>query len=386
MITSPTLVFALLAGVVALFAWLEARTKWRGFEVFPPLLWIYAVPVVLNNTGVLPRESVAYDLLGDIALPTLLVAMLISIDVRRTLRLLGRGLGVMVTASLGIVLGSVFAYALTRNALPPDAWKLYGALSGAWIGGTGNMLAVARGIGLPDANLGVAFLADNLVLIFWLPVLIASRRFAGRFARWSGADPTVTSVLDQASAPAGPTRPVTVPDLMYLIAVIAIVVAFADALAPRMPVWGAVLTAGSWRTLLLTTFAIVASFTPARHLAGSRELGVTLVYLFLAGVGARASMAGLANAPVFLAGAALLVAIHGAFCLLGARIFRADIHTAALASAANIGGAATAPVVAAHHREALVPASILMAMVGYASGNYLALLTTHLCSLLAPTN
>lgn len=73
------------------------------------------------------------------------------------------------------------------------------------------------------------------------------------------------------------------------------------------------------------------------------------------------------------------IAIHGAVCLIGARLLKVDLHSAAIASAANIGGVASAPVVAAHHQEALVPASILMALVGYAAGNYLAVLTAQLC-------
>ena len=55
-----------------------------------------------------------------------------------------------------------------------------------------------------------------------------------------------------------------------------------------------------------------------------------------------------------------------------------DVHSAAIASAANVGGAASAPVVAAYHRASLVPVAILMALIGYALGNYLALLTAQL--------
>jgi uncharacterized membrane protein len=95
-------------------------------------------------------------------------------------------------------------------------------------------------------------------------------------------------------------------------------------------------------------------------------------------MGARASVAGLAEAPMFVAGAFIWIFIHGLFCLAGAWLFRVDVHSVAIASAANIGAAASAPIVAAHHRPNLVPASILMALLGYAMGNYLAPLTGHL--------
>jgi uncharacterized membrane protein len=80
-----------------------------------------------------------------------------------------------------------------------------------------------------------------------------------------------------------------------------------------------------------------------------------------------------------VAGAFIWVTIHGSFCLLGAYIFKVDVHSTAIASAANIGGAASAPVIAAYHKQSLVPVSILMALIGYALGNYLAILTGQLC-------
>ena len=110
---------------------------------------------------------------------------------------------------------------------------------------------------------------------------------------------------------------------------------------------------------------------------------MALVYLFVAMMGARASIDALAGQGLpFVAGAYLWIFIHGIFLLGAAKLLRADVHTAAIASAANIGGAASAPVVAAHHNEGLVPVSIMMALVGYAVGNYAAFAAAWLCSLL----
>jgi uncharacterized membrane protein len=108
-----------------------------------------------------------------------------------------------------------------------------------------------------------------------------------------------------------------------------------------------------------------------------------MIYVFVAGMGARASIEGLAQAPAFLLGAFIWIFIHGAFCVLGAKIFRVDVHSAAIASAANIGAAASAPIVAAFHRPSLVPVSVLMALIGYALGNYVAPIAAHLARLAA---
>jgi uncharacterized membrane protein len=137
------------------------------------------------------------------------------------------------------------------------------------------------------------------------------------------------------------------------------------------------------RILLVTTIALVLSTTPVSRLPNTTALGTCLVYVFVAGMGARASVSGLAEAPMFVLGAFIWIFIHGLFCVAGAWLFRVDIHSVAIASAANVGAAASAPIVAAHHRPSLVPASILLALLGYAMGNYLAPLTGHLARMAA---
>ena len=111
---------------------------------------------------------------------------------------------------------------------------------------------------------------------------------------------------------------------------------------------------------------------------------MALVYLFVARMGASADLKGVTEQALpFLAGSLFWIFFHGGFCLLGAKLLRVDVHTAAIASAANIGGAASAPIVAAHHKESLVPASVLMALVGYAIGNYAGFLAAQLCRLVS---
>ncbi len=107
---------------------------------------------------------------------------------------------------------------------------------------------------------------------------------------------------------------------------------------------------------------------------------MALLYLFVARIGASAQLEGVAAQAVpFIVGALIWIFIHGSFCLLGAKLFHTDIHTAAIASAANIGGAATATIVASYHKRSLVPAAILMALIGYAIGNYTGYVTALIC-------
>jgi uncharacterized membrane protein len=168
-------------------------------------------------------------------------------------------------------------------------------------------------------------------------------------------------------------QPVKMVHFLYL-GVLALAVTWgAQWLAPVLPE-SVIVSTGTWLILLITAGGIALSFTPARRIPGSHDLAMAILYVFVARMGATASLEGLAQAPAFLLGAAIWIVVHGLFVLGAAYLLKVDVHSAAIASAANVGGAASAPVVAAYHRESLVPVSILMALIGYAIGNPLGLL------------
>jgi uncharacterized membrane protein len=191
LIASPIGVMACLAGIAAFFFWLARVTGWTLFKYLIPLIWIYAVPMVLSSTGVLPSSSPAYDLLGDYGLPVVIVLLLLAVDLKAAVRVMGRGIGVMLLGTLGVVVGAPVGYLVVHRWLAPEAWTGFGALSGSWIGGTGNLFAAAEALGAPAEMAGLAVLADSLIYIVWLPVLWPPRASptastAGRGCRPSG--------------------------------------------------------------------------------------------------------------------------------------------------------------------------------------------------------
>ena len=329
----------------------------------------------------------------------------------------------MLMGTLGVVVGAAASAAIVGRWLGPDAWKAYGALAGSWVGGTGNMAAVAQMFDAKE-QLSLAVLADTTIYLLWLPVLLASKKLSGVFARFTGVSDEYLAKVEQAaqSYNVANERP-TYRDYLYLLAIALTVTAAASPLsialekqfqtlvAPRgagvgvldAPSYGGsgaevsrtqprppadqankpappIMSASVWRILLLTTAAIGLSFTPLRRIAGSRELSMAMLLLFVARTGATSQIDSVKDQAIpFVLGGVMWIFIHGAFCLLGARIMRVDVGTAAIASAANIGGAASAPLVAAHHNPQLVPASILMALVGYALGNYAGYLAGIIC-------
>jgi uncharacterized membrane protein len=397
LITSPIGVLAMLCAIAGFFFFLEQRTGAKLFQYLPPLLFIYATPVLLSNVSlggatVLPNSSIIYSGLSKYALPAFIVLMLIKVDVPAVVRIMGKGVLVMLMGTAGVMVGGVVSYMLVHRWLSEDAWTGFGALAGSWIGGTANMAATKEMLGTSSELFGLAVIADNAVYVVWLPILLMSRNFADRFNAWARVPAERLAAMEEAAEiHMDEEHPPTMPEYVFLAAVVTGVSWIGISLAPLISQWiGAnsealapVFGESTTRILLVTTIALLLSATPVSRLPNSTAMGTALVYIFVAGIGARAEIAGLAQAPAFLLGAFIWIFIHGAFCLAGAWIFRVDVHSVAIASAANIGAAASAPIVAAHHKPSLVPVSILMALLGYAMGNYLAPLTGYLAKFAA---
>ena len=395
-VTSPIGVMTVLIAVVTFWFWLERASHWKLFEFLPPLIFIYATPVLLSNFGVIPYESGAYDFLRHYGLPMFIVLMLIKVDVVAAVRIMGKGVFVMLLGSVGVVFGGVMAYKLGQTLtfgdyfpLAQDSWRAFGTLAGSWIGGTGNMTAAHAGLEGTPADLTMAAAADQMVYLIWLPILLGSKSFADRFNRWARVPAGRIEAMETAAAnfKSSENAP-TMTSLLYLgllaIGFTWISLGLSEVLPPVVVGGAVVITAGTWLILLVTTFALLASVTPARKLPAAQPIAMAIIYVYVARVGATMDLSVVDWDKMigFIAMAYVWIAIHGAFILTGAWIFRVDVHTVAIASAANIGGAASAPIVAAHHRETLVPASILMALIGYALGNYLAILTGRIGQLI----
>lgn len=395
-ISSPIGVMTVLIAVVTFWFWLERSSQWKIFGFLPPLIFIYATPVLLSNFGVIPYESGAYDFLRHYGLPMFIVLMLIKVDVVAAVRIMGKGVFVMLLGSVGVVFGGVMAYKLGQTLtfgdyfpLAQDSWRAFGTLAGSWIGGTGNMTAAHAGLEGTPADLTMAAAADQMVYLIWLPILLGSKSFADKFNRWARVPEGRIEAMESAAAEfkSSESAP-TMTSLLYLgllaIGFTWISLGLSEVLPPVVIGGATVITAGTWLILLVTTFALLASVTPARKLPAAQPIAMAIIYVYVARVGATMDLSVVDWDKMigFIAMAYVWIAIHGAFILTGAWIFRVDVHTVAIASAANIGGAASAPIVAAHHRETLVPASILMALIGYALGNYLAILTGRISQLI----
>ena len=169
-------VMAVITMITVLFLWLEKKTGWKIFDYLPAIIWIFLTPILLSNLNIIPKSSPIYSTFRSFAVPMFIVLMLLDINIRETMRVAWRGAAVMTMGSVGIVIGCVVAFFFFRGALPADSWSGFGALAGSWIGGTGNLAAVAESLDTPESMVGIVVIVDNFVYLAYFPVILTCKR------------------------------------------------------------------------------------------------------------------------------------------------------------------------------------------------------------------
>lgn len=390
MIREPMFVLAvLLAVLAALFAADRHPAGKRLFGIVPLLVFAYFVPAILSNTGVIPGDSPLYGFVKRWLLPASLVLLTLSVDVPAILRLGRPAVVLFLTGTATVVLGGPLAYlalgGLVPGAIGEQAWKGLAALAGSWIGGGANFVAIGASVGATDATLGMMVVVDVAVANVWMAALLWMAGREKRLDERIGADrralEEVREKVERFQAEVA--RPTNLPDLLLMLAVAFGAAAVAHGAARVLPEIGDIVSSFTWVVVIVTTVGLGASFTRLRRLEGSgaSRVGSVLLYLLVAVIGAGADFRKVLDAPAILAVAAVWIAIHGVVLLVVRWRMRAPIFFAAVGSQANIGGAASAPIVAAAFHPALAPVGILLAVAGYVLGTYAGLLTAFLLEL-----
>jgi len=374
--TDPMSVFAFLGTLVAVIFWMSGVKKFeKFFEYVPPVIFVYFVPMFSTTFGLTPPISPAYDFTTRYFLPLALFLLMISIDLKSVAKLGPVALFMVTAGTVGIIIGGPVALMFFGSALPADAWKGFAALSGSWIGGTANMVAIAESVDTPESAFGPIIVVDTVVGYGWMGVLLFFSVWQKKFDSWTGAN---TGAIEETNARLAEMdrdrHPTTVRDAAFLLGIGMGAAVLSLNLGARIPPLGdpTVISATTWAVLIVVTGGLLLSFTPLRNYekVGASQLGYTALYLLLAGIGAQADLRAVLQAPVYLAAGAVWISIHVVILFLAARIVRAPLFFLATGSMANIGGAASAPVVAGVYHPAMAPVGLLMAVVGYVFGIY----------------
>jgi uncharacterized membrane protein len=376
-------VMAVITMIPVFFVWLEKKTQWKVFDILPAIIWIFLAPIFLSNLNVIPRSSEIYTTFRSFAVPMFIVIMLLDVNIREVIKVAWRGAGVMVLGSFGIVIGAAISFYIFKDGLPENTWRGYGALAGSWIGGTGNLAAVAESLETPGEMVGMVVLVDNFVYVVYFPIILTCKRWAEQFNRFTRvSQKDIDHVFEATADVAKKSREIHFKDILTLVGFAFTAMLIANRLAGFLPEVEPVLTESTWAILLVTTLGIALSGTALSRVPGTMPVAMTLTYIYMTMMGAQADLTKIGGAQFFLIAGFVCVTIHFVFIILGARLFRIDVSMAAVASVSAVGGAASAPVAAAVHREDLVPVWIMLALIGYGLGNYLGVLTAYLCHLM----
>lgn len=389
-ISNPAVIIAVLLAV-ELGMMTLAGSKRFGFlfKFLPAVFWIYFLPMVLSTVGIVDRAAPIYSRLIAQILPAALFLLLLAVDLRAIVRLGPWAIGMFFVGAFGIVLGMTVSFAVFRPWIGGEYWSGFAALSGSWTGGSANMVAVKESFATPQEIFAPMVIVDTIVSYTWMAVLLSLARFQRRFDAWNRSRPTFVEHLHNAQAamvetvsdPHGqnPGRaPRGVRRFLILAGLLAAaygVTQAAHAMAAQIPATGG-FSKLAWVILLSSSLGLLGSTARIRALDEiSQKWGYIFLYLVLAGIGAQADLSQIGSAYRLILAGLVVVAIHAGCLFVATRALKVPLGLAVTASQANIGGVASAPVVAKTYFPGLASVGLLLAILGNIIGTYVGLLT-----------
>ena len=375
---------ALLLFIASFLVYLEQQSQAKLFEYLPAIVILYFTIMTLASLGVWTKTAEITSLYKGFKsnlLPAMIFLMLLQTDIRKILKLGRKILLTFFLASLSISLGFIIMFALLHNLFEPTAWKAFGALSGSWMGGTGNMVAIQGALTLPDSKMGYVLLIDSIDYAIWVMILLALVPFASRFNQWSSADGSILETLTERLEEKKSVE-INFPSLFLLLGLSLVVSALAQQIAPLLPS-SDFFTKTTWMVLFATLAGIGAGMTPLSRHASASALANIMLYLIIALIASRANFSELTQAPLYIMAGFMIITIHALIMVIFAKLFRLDLFSLGVASLANIGGVASAPILAGAYHKALIPIGVLMAMMGYIIGTFMGLGVSKILMIIA---
>lgn len=389
MITEGFLYLGTLFFVAALLVNLPKMLKGKMAQVFfqfaPPIVLIYLGLMILCTLKVwdLSATKEAYTAVKNPLLYAMLFIMLLRCDLKKIIKLGPKMLIGFFAATISIGLGFVVSYAIFHGVLGAEAWKSLGALCGSWMGGGGNMLAIQSALSVSEDSMVYALVMDSICATFYVMFLLWAIGYSKQFNKWTGAD---TKNIDEVGAALEAEVRANKATLeWHNMAILLGSGLFVSAVSQKIGnMIGANLTffdASTWTVLIVTLLGVLLAMTPFGKIKGTEEISNVLLYFVVALIASRADLSSMGQAPMWLLTGFVILLIHVLIMIILAKLLKMDIFTCAVASLANIGGTATAPVLAGAYHTALVPVGIVMALLGYVIGTGGGLVVAHLMSL-----
>ena len=408
-LTDDTVIFGLLALCLGFVFYTSSIKKgfWKKFyTIIPTVLMCYLLPSIFTSTGLVNEESSnLYYVASRYLLPAALILMTLSIDLKAIANLGSKALIMFLTGTVGIIIGgpiailivSIFSPETVGGADFDAVWRGLATIAGSWIGGGANQAAMLEVFKYNPENFGNMVLVDVFMANVWMAILLLGIGKTKKIDTWLKADTSSIEELKQKVSDYTEkiSRITTLHDLMMLLffAFLGVSIAhffghhFSEFLKDNFEVIRnkekALSSLGSkflWMVVMATIVGVGLSFTKAKNYegAGASKIGGMFIYVLVATIGMKMDLSKIFDNPGLLAVGLVWIAIHAGLLILVAKIIKAPYFFLAVGSQANVGGAASAPVVAAEFHPSLTSVGILLAVFGYVVGTAGA----YLCAIL----
>lgn len=400
LITNDGVITGLLLAILGLVFYTQSSQHpalQKFYKFVPALLLCYFLPSLLNTFNIVDGNATAVtDITMDYLLPACMVLLTLSLDLKAVVGLGSKALILFLTGTLGIVIGGPIALLAVSAVFPemlggagPDAvWRGMTTIAGSWIGGGANQAAMKEVYEVGGEIFSAMVTVDIIVANLWMAVLLYMAANSKQIDARTGADTSaIDAIKEKVEAyQAQHVRNPSLRDLMLILAVgfgvAGLAHLLADAIAPAIGTHLPYLRKFSldslffWVIVLATAGGIALSFTRARMLeaAGASKIGSVFVYILVASIGLHMDVTAIVDAPKYFLIGAIWMLIHAGLMLFVAKLLKAPVFYMAVGSQANVGGAASAPVVASAFHPSLAPVGVLLAVMGYALGTYMAYL------------
>ena len=371
----------------------EKYTKWKIFNWVPPLVWIYVLNMVFCTMGFYNSEGVstAYSALKNNLLYAMIFVMLLRCDIRKLAKLGGRMAAIFLGGAFSIMAGFLIAFFLFKEPLGggETIWGAMAALCASWIGGSANMAAMEAAFPIDAGAYGCALAVDTVYYSLWIALLLIMVRHAHKWDKAVKADTSKLEAVAEAanSELAKEKKKASAGDWIFLIGLSLMVSAIAQQVGLYLngalsSVGLTMFDKGTLTTVFVTLLGLLCALTPLGKLPAVEELSNVYLYAVVSLLASTASLTDLMSAPLWIVAGLVVLIIHVVIMFLLSKAFHWDCCMVSTASLANIGGSASAPIVASAYNPSYAGIGVLMGVFGAAIGNFCGILMGYLMQIL----
>ena len=359
---------------------LEKYTKWKVFGVVPPLVWLYVLNMVFCTMGLYASDacSAAYSALKNNLLYAMIFVMLLRCDFRKLAKLGPRMIAIFLGCSLTLAIGFIAMFPIFQGALGggEKSWAAVAALYASWVGGSANMAAMQDALPVDAGAYSCALALDTVCYSLWIALLLLAVRYAGKWNRATNADTSkLQAVADAANAEVAKEKgkKASAGDWIFLIGLSLMVSALSQTIGLNMnsglkAIGLGMFDKGTCTTVFVTILGLICAMSPLGTLPAV-ELSTIYLYAVVSLLASTAAVTDLISAPLWVVYGFAILLIHVVLMFLLSKLFRWDLCMVSTASLANLGGSASAPIVATAYDSSYAGIGVLMGVLGAAIGN-----------------